>query len=238
MIEARRVRVLIVDDHPMVREIVAIGCSERPSLEVVGGAGDGIEALEQCARFRPDVVVLDLGLPRMDGFEVLVHLRERFPETRVLILSGRADRQAMFESVRLGAHGYLVKTGVVAEIASAVEAVARGTRVFSVHQQRGLHQELGERIRQARRSASLVGALTRREQDVFQCLVGGLNNRAAADRLNISERTVETHLRSLYRKLTVGNRVQALRRAMELKVVNVAEPPQDQWSSGATSSRR
>jgi DNA-binding NarL/FixJ family response regulator len=234
--EEGRVRVLIVDDHPMVREVVAMGCSRRPSLEVVGQAGDGIEALEQCECLRPDVVVLDLGLPGMDGFKVLARIRDRFPATKVMILSGRDDRSAVFESVRLGAHGYLVKTGLVAEIASAVEAVARGTEVFSVHQQQALHAELGDRIRRARRSASLLGELTRREREVLRHLVMGLNTRTTADRLGISQRTVEAHLRGLYRKLGVRNRVQAVRQAADLGLVDVAEPPGEDEDSAATWS--
>ena len=220
--EAEQIRVVIVDDHPMVREIIALACNERASLQVVGQAGDGFEALEECALLRPDVVVLDLGLPGLSGFDVLVRLREQFPSTRVLIVSGRDDRAAVFESVRLGADGFLEKTGSVDEIAAAVEAVGQGTKVFSVDHRRSVHVELGDLIRRSREAASLAARLTRREREILDLLAWGLSTRLMASRLGVSERTAEAHTRSLYRKLGVRGGVQAVHRAAEMNLVKLA----------------
>jgi len=214
-------RVLVVDDHPMVSQIIAIACNERPSLQVVGQAGDGWEALEKCELLHPDVVVLDLGLPGLSGFDVLVRLREQFPSTRVLIVSGRDDRAAVFESVRLGADGFLEKTGSVDEIAAAVEAVGQGTKVFSVDHRRSVHVELGDLIRRSREAASLAARLTRREREILDLLAWGLSTRLMASRLGVSERTAEAHTRSLYRKLGVRSGVQAVHRAAEMKLVKL-----------------
>ena len=219
--EAEQIRVVIVDDHPMVREIVALACNERPSLQVVGHAGDGWEALEQCALLDPDVVVLDLGLPGLSGFDVLVRLREQFASIRVLVVSGRDDPAAVFESVRLGADGYLEKTGSVDEIAAAVEAVGQGTKVFSVDHRRSVHVELGDLIRRSREAASLAARLTPREREILDLLAWGLSTRLMASRLGVSERTAEAHTRSLYRKLGVRSRVQAVHRAAEMNLVKL-----------------
>lgn len=219
-----RIRVLVVDDHPMVSQIVAIACDARPSLQVVGQAGDGWGALEQCELLHPDVVVLDLGLPGLSGFEVLVRLRAQFPSTRVLIVSGRDDRAAIFESVRLGADGYLEKTGSVDEIAAAVEAVGQGTKVFSVDHQRAVRVELGDLVRRSRLAASLAGQLTRREREILDLLALGFSTRLIASRLGISERTAEAHTRSLYRKLGVRSRLQAVHRAAEMNLLKLAGP--------------
>jgi DNA-binding NarL/FixJ family response regulator len=219
---AELIRVLVVDDHPMVREIVALACNERASLQVVGQARDGWEALEQCELLHPDVVVLDLGLPGLSGFDVLVRLREQSPSTRVLIVSGRDERAAIFESVRLGADGYLEKTGSVDEIAAAVEAVGQGTKVFSVDHRRAVHVELGDLITRSRQAASLAARLTRREREILDLLAWGLSTRLMASRLGVSERTAEAHTRSLYRKLGVRSGVQAVHRAAEMKLVKLA----------------
>ena len=215
------IRVLVVDDHPMVRQIVAMACDDRPSLRVVGHAGDGWEALEQCALLHPDVVVLDLGLPGLSGFEVLVRIREESPSTRVLVVSGRDDPAAVFESVRLGADGYLEKTGSVDDIAASVEAVGQGTKVFSVDHQRAVRGQLGDLVRRSRRAASLAARMTRREREILELLAAGLSTRLIASRLGVSESTAEAHSRSLYRKLGVRNRVEAVHRAAQMRLVKL-----------------
>jgi DNA-binding NarL/FixJ family response regulator len=217
----REIRVLIVDDHPMVREIIAMACGERAALRVVGRAADGFEALERCAEVAPDVVVLDLGLPGISGFEVLVRLRELLPSTRVLIISGRDDQATVFKSVRLGAAGYLGKTNSMEEIAAAVEAVGQGTEVFSLHHQRAVRAELGDLIRRARRGANLAARLTRRERETLGLIADGLSTRQMANRLGVSERTVEAHVRTLYRKLGVRSRVQAVGVAAHWNLVSL-----------------
>ena len=221
MREIRQIRVLIVDDHPMVREIIAMACEERAALRVVGRAADGFEALERCAELVPDVVVLDLGLPRISGFDVLVQLRELFPSTRVLVISGHDDQATVFKSVRLGAAGYLGKTNSVEEIAAAVEAVGQGTEVFSLHHQRAVRAELGALIRRARRGANLAARLTPRERETLRLIATGLSTRQMAKRLGVSERTVEAHVRTLYRKMGVRTRVQAVSAAAHMNLVSL-----------------
>jgi DNA-binding NarL/FixJ family response regulator len=189
----------------------------------VGQAGTGFEALAQCADLRPDVVVLDLGLPGLTGFDVLVRLRAELPSTRVVIISGRDDRAAVFQSVRLGAAGFLVKTGSVGEIVAAVEAVGQGTEVFTVDHQRAVHAGLSDLIGRTREAARMAGRLTRREREILDLITTGLTNRGMANRLGVSERTVEAHTRGLYRKLGVRTRLQAVRLAAQLNFVTIVD---------------
>jgi DNA-binding NarL/FixJ family response regulator len=216
-----KIRVLVVDDHPMVRDIIALACRERPRLRVVGEAGDGIEALELARNLRPDVIVLDLGLPRLHGFDVIRLLREEGLPVRILVVSAREDGAAVFAASRLGADGYLDKTGSVTEVAAAVEAVAAGTRVFSGEHERGAHDVLREIARRSREAARLGSSLTPREGQVLELIARGLTTRQAASRLGVSDRTVETHVGNIYEKLDVRTRVQAVRRATAFRLIDL-----------------
>jgi DNA-binding NarL/FixJ family response regulator len=217
----RPARVLIVDDHPVVREVVALACGERPALEVVGEASDGPEALEKCRCLDPDVMVLDLGLPSMSGFDVMMELRAEGHPVRVLVLTGRGDQAAVFQSLQLGASGFLVKTCSVRDIAAAVEAVAGGTQVFSLDHQQAAHSELRALARRTRRASAALATLTPREVEVLEMIALGYTSRQMGSRLGIAERTVTTHIGHLYMKLGVQSRVQALHCAAELGVVDL-----------------
>lgn len=216
-------RVLIVDDHPMVRDIIRLACSDRSELEVIGEAGTGPEALDKCRTLSPDVLVLDLGLPGISGLDVIRQLRREESALRILVVSGRGDRSAIFESARVGADGYLEKTGSVQDIAAAVEAVASGTQVFSVDHQRIAHEVLGELARKSREAAFMVSSLTRRERQILQLIAQGLTSRQMASTLGVSQRTVETHVANLYDKLDVRTRVQAVHRGIELGLIVMGE---------------
>jgi DNA-binding NarL/FixJ family response regulator len=215
------VRILIVDDHPLIRQIIRLGCEGRPDLEIVGEAADGHQALAMARELQPDVVVLDLVIPGMDGFEVASRLRANGSAARILIVSAHGERGIVFEALRLGAAGFLEKTASVDEIVAAVVAVAGGTEVFSVEHERSAQARLGELARAARSAARAAATLTARERQVLQLIVEGLTSRQVATRLQLSERTVETHIANLYRKLDVRTRVQALHRAASLGLVDL-----------------
>jgi DNA-binding NarL/FixJ family response regulator len=214
-------RVLIVDDHPMVRDMIRAGCQDRPTLEIVGEAGTGSDALDAIERLRPDVVVLDLILPDSDGFEVLRQIRSRAGDVRILVLSNRDDGEAVFESMRLGANGYLEKTMSLDAVLDAMEAVGRGEDVFAATHEQLAHSHLSHLARRARAAASAATMLTPRELDVLQLIANGLTARQIASRLNISPRTVETHIAKLYEKLGVRTRIQAIQRAAALGLIDL-----------------
>jgi DNA-binding NarL/FixJ family response regulator len=220
--ESLRVRVVTVDDHPVIRDVVRLACSGHPRLEVVGEAASGREALEVCLRERPDVLVLDLILPDFDGFEVVRRLRMQGVDPKVLVVSARTDEGALFEARRLDIAGYLEKTAFAQRVAEAIEAVADGQRVFGAEQDRAAVERLGAMVREARERSRVVGALTRRELEVLHLAALGLTNGQMATRLGISARTVESHLAGLFRKLGARTRAEAVARALALGLLEMA----------------
>jgi DNA-binding NarL/FixJ family response regulator len=216
-------RVLVVEDHAVIRGVVRLACEHSEGLEVVGEAVDGESALEACRDLRPDVVVLDLWLPGdVQGFDVARHIRAEGLPIRILVLTGRGDDQAVFDSIRAGADGFLEKTEGIRYVADALRRVARGDRVFTPEHERVALAALGRLARKARQSSDALDDLTPRELEVLRHLGAGLSVKQVASRLHVSPRTVETHLSRLYRKLGAQNRVQALSRAASLGLIDVA----------------
>jgi DNA-binding NarL/FixJ family response regulator len=218
------IRVLIVDDHPMVRDMIRLGCQERPNLEIVGEAGTGAEALESAQRLDPDLIVLDLILPGLDGFEVIRRLRAVSDSVRILVLSNREDAQAVFETMRLGANGYFEKTASLTALLDAMEAVGRGEEAFTAAHEQLAHSRLSELARRARAAARAAAMLSPRELEVARLIAEGLTVRQIGSRLNISPRTVDTHISKLYDKLGVRTRIQAIQRAAALGLVDLTTP--------------
>ena len=216
-----RFRVLIVDDHPILRNVVRMACEASAILEVVGEAADGERALEAHAELRPDVVVLDLILPGVDGIEVARRMKAERPGTRILVLTGRTDGGAVLAAMRAGVDGFLVKTSGVRDIASAIERVGRGERVFAPEQERRALQELGRLVRETRWRTRAEALVTEREREVLQLLARGLTMQQAARRLGISPRTVESHVTKIYRKLGADSRVQAISKAAGLGLIDL-----------------
>jgi DNA-binding NarL/FixJ family response regulator len=215
-------RVLVVEDHPLLRSIIRIACEQTPGLEMVGELDDGSTALEACRELSPDVVLLDLSLPgELQGLDLARAIRSEGLPVRILILTARTDQEALFESVIVGVEGYLEKASGVRVIADALSRVAGGERVFTQAQVRGAVAELSRRARQAREQPDAPANLSAREIEVLEHAARGFTVGQVARRLQISPRTVETHLGNAYRKLGVGNRVQALARASELGLIKI-----------------
>jgi DNA-binding NarL/FixJ family response regulator len=214
-------RVLIVEDHPVLRNVIRISCESSPRLEVVGEVATGAEALEAYEAHRPELVLLDLTLPDMDGLDVARHLRRTVPRPRILVLTGRSDDETVFESIRAGVDGYLEKTAGIRFITTALERLAAGERMFTLEQERAAIAGLGRLARRSREASDLQPTITPRELEILRSLSGGLTMRQAATRLGVSTRTVEAHVAKLYRKLGASNRVQALARATDLGLIQL-----------------
>lgn len=215
-------RVLVVEDHAVIRGVIRLACEHAYGLEVIGEVETGEEALERCRADRPDVIVLDLALPGpLQGLDVARALRAEDNPVRILILTGSSDDQTLFESIRIGIEGYLQKTVGVRFIADALRRVARGERVFSRDQERVMLAQLGRLARQTRAASGAKSNLTEREIEILEYVAVGLTVKQVASRLGLSPRTVETHLAKLYRKLGVRNRVQALSRAASLGLIDL-----------------
>ncbi len=215
------VRVLIVDDHPVLRGGVRLACDGSERLEVVGEAARGEDALDACRRLRPDVVVLDLRLPGMSGLEVARRIREERLPTKILAFTGSTDDHTIFECMRVGADGFIEKSASILTIVDAIEYVATGGRVFTSTQEACAMAELRRMARLARQTARPTASLTRREVEVLQLVAKGHTIQQAASRLGVSPRTVESHIGSLYRKLGVETRVQALAVAARMELIDV-----------------
>lgn len=215
-------RVLIVEDHAVIRGVIRLACEEAPGLEVVADVGDGESGLEACRSLRPDLLVLDLSLPgAVQGLDVARQVRAEGLPIRILVLTGRADDRILFESIRAGVDGFLEKSAGVQDIADALLRIARGERVFTAAQERAAVAELGRMIRGVRRTSPGERDLTPRETEVLAYLSLGLPVKQVATRLGLSPRTVETHIANIYKKLDVANRVQAVSRAASLGLIDI-----------------
>ena len=220
---AQAARVLVVEDHPVLRGVVRLACEHTPGLELAGEVEDGRQALDAVGRLHPDVVVLDLSLPgELQGLDVARRIRADGEGARILILTGRNDERTVFESIRAGADGFLEKTAGVRFIADALLRVAAGERVFTPEQERIAVEELGRLARQAREVSGVRATLTDREIEILELLALGFTVKQVATRLLLSPRTVETHVAKLYRKLGARNRVQAVSRAASLGLIELS----------------
>lgn len=206
------IRVLIADDHAVVREGLRHVLSVQPEFQVVAEAGTGAEAVRLAKSERPDVIVLDISMPDGNGLETLATLRASVPEARVLMLSIHDSARYVLESVRAGAHGYLSKDSTPSELRAAVRALHAGDRYFA--------PAMAARIQGDARDdnadrGSRIAQLTPRERDVLTGIVEGLTNKEIAARLRISSRTVESHRENLMVKLGARNAAALTRLALE-----------------------
>jgi DNA-binding NarL/FixJ family response regulator len=201
---SEQIRVLVVDDHPIVRQGLVAYLGSRDDITVVGEAADGSGAIAAAVRLRPDVVLLDLVMPRMDGVEATRRLRDLVPDVRVLVLTSFAAEDHVVDAVRAGAAGYLLKDVEPADIAAAIRAVHRGDAY--------LHPEAAAHVIAIVHNdghAQALAELTPRERDVLMLIGKGRSNREIARDLTVAEKTVKTHVSSILRKLNVRDRTQA-----------------------------
>ncbi len=204
-----RVTVIVADDHPIYREGIVRAIGERPDLELVGEAADGREALEQIQRLNPEVAVLDIRMPGLDGTQVLSAMRRDGVETEVLFISAFMEPELAYKTVAAGARGYLSKDSSRQEVCEAIITIARGGTALAAEAQAGLAQQIQERERSGGRPQ-----LTGREQEVLRLVAEGLSAPAIAKQIHLSTTTVKSHLHSLYEKLGVSDRAAAVAEGM------------------------
>lgn len=202
-------RVFVSEDHPVYREGLVESIRDRPGLELVGESGDGAQALERIRELRPDLALLDLRLPSLDGIEVLRALAndDETVDTRVLLLSAYSDGALVFEALEAGAAGYISKDAAADEILAAISSAASGETVLSP----GLEQRLA---RQIHRHQSQASDLSAREREIVTLIADGLSSCGIGERLHLSEGTVKTYTRRAFEKLGVSSRAAAIAEAM------------------------
>jgi NarL family two-component system response regulator LiaR len=202
------IQVLIADDHAIVREGLRWLISTEPGMVLVGEAADGIEAVAQARALDPDVILLDLEMPRKGGIEAIGEILESNPSARILVLTSFADDEKVFSAIKGGALGYLMKDSSPAELLRAIRDVYRGEPSLDPTIAQKLLREL-HRTAQHPSPPSDTEQLTGREVEVLKLVAQGLPNKEIADRLVVSERTVRTHVGNILGKLHLANRTQA-----------------------------
>jgi two-component system, NarL family, nitrate/nitrite response regulator NarL len=214
----RVMRVMLVDDHALVRSAVSQALS-APDIEVVGQAGSADEALELAPQLRPDIMLLDIDLPGMNGVQLLRELAPRLPDTKIIMLTVSTSRRDLVDAVRHGAAGYLTKDLSPDALQRSVRGIRHGDLPMSRSMAAQVVAELSSRPQQSSPEGSDpdLATLSRREDEVLRLLAEGLTDREVAKRLVISPRTVETHVSSILRKLGVRNRAEAARRYREAR---------------------
>jgi DNA-binding NarL/FixJ family response regulator len=213
------IRVLVADDHTVVREGIRYVLEREPGFEVVAEAARSADVVALAEQHRPDVAVLDISMPGESGIQVTAQLRQRVPETRILILSMYENAEYVLESVRAGAHGYILKDTAATELRRAVRAVHEGEGFFSPPVASRLTAAVRGELEREQRSGNL-GSLTPREREVLQGIARGLTNKEIAAMLGISHRTVETHRESVMRKLRIRTVAGLTRFALETGLVS------------------
>jgi DNA-binding NarL/FixJ family response regulator len=201
------IEVLLVEDHPVVRAGLEELLSGTDDIEVVGAAGNGAEALEMVAALEPDVVLMDISMPVLDGIEATRQLRASEADVRVLILTSFSDQDGILRALDAGAIGYLLKDAEPDELFRGIRAAAAGESPLAPAAARALLQ--------ARQAGEGPQELTDREREVLALVVQGMSNKLIARRLEISEKTVKTHLTNVYRRIDVVSRVEAVLWAQE-----------------------
>ena len=221
----QRIRVLIVDDHAILRQALHQLLELHPEVEVVGDAGNGREAIAATEKLLPDVVLMDMVMPGLNGVEATRQIRKRFPKTRVLILTGYMEDEQIIAALRAGAAGYVVKRSDTEELLLGIQAVHRGNTYFSAAISDG--DAVNQYLWQAKREDGKAGydLLTSREREVLQLIAEGYSNQRIAQELFISVKTVEAHKAHIMSKLHARNRTDLIRYALRKGLVGIDAPP-------------
>ncbi|MEU1480460.1 response regulator transcription factor [Streptomyces sp. NPDC005760] len=211
--ETKPARVVVADDQTVVREGIVMLLGLLPGIEVVGAAGDGEEAVGLVAELAPDVVLMDLRMPRCDGVEATRRIRAEYPGTQVVVLTTFGDDESLFPALKAGARGYLTKDAGGDEIVRAVHSVLSGDAGLSPSIQRRLLERLSAPEPPQPVSAETPDGLTAREVEVLALIAEGLSNQEIARQLHVSTATVKTHINNLFAKTGIKDRAQAVRYA-------------------------
>jgi len=209
-----KIKLVVVDDHTLFRRGLVGLLSEMPDFEVAGEASDGIEAVPLIGHLRPDLVLMDINMPGMNGVEALRAVRLSDPAQKVLMLTISQNEEDLLGAILAGANGYLLKNAEPEVLRSTIHQVLKGNSVLSPE----ITQKVLMSLRRSQQNSG-QSLLSSREVDVLRCMAKGLTTRQIADALYISENTVKTHIRHILEKFEVNNRAQAVAKGLELKLI-------------------
>ncbi len=207
-------RVLIVDDHDLVREGICKLLELYDDIEIVGEAGDGLDTVTKVRELSPELVLLDLNMPRMDGITTIRKIKEINPDVKVLILTIHDGEEYVYEVIRAGAEGYIQKDIKPEELRESIERVINGEKVFP--------RAVEDQVSESAASSSQLEELSTREQEVMELLAKGMSNRNIAETLFISEKTVKNHVSNILKKLSVNDRTQAVILSLKMGLVKLS----------------
>ena len=218
MTTAEAIRVVLVDDHDLLRRGMKTMLTTQGDIEVVGEASDGSEAMKTVESTDPDVVLIDVVMPNKDGIEATREIKSAFPNIGVVVLSGHDEHRFVFDALKAGASGYLLKTAELEEVVATVKSAAQGEGKLDA----GLASRFLSEFQEYQKAdvANAYQPLTPREREILKLMSQGLPNKTIARRLSISERTVTTHVANIYSKMHVNNRVSAIQEAMRRRILD------------------
>ncbi|MCR2043070.1 response regulator [Anaerosalibacter massiliensis] len=203
------ITVMIVDDHVLLREGLKQILDLEKDIDVIEQAGDGEEAVEKALEYSPDVILLDINMPKMNGIEVLRRFKDLGILSKVIMLTIHDDREYLFETIKIGANGYILKDSDADSLIKAIRDVNNGKTYIQPSVASMLIEEINSKEKEVNGDLLKIEALTKREYEVLTLVAEGLNNREIAERLFISEKTVKNHVSNIFKKIDVNDRIQA-----------------------------
>ncbi len=212
-----KIRILVVDDHPVVREGIASMLERQSDMEVIGEADNGAVAVEKCLVNSPDIVLMDLRMPTMDGVEAMRRISEKQPDVRFIVLTTFDNDDYIFKGIEAGARAYLLKDAPREELFRAVRAVHRGESLINP----SVASKVLNRFAVLSKQAQPPELLSEREMEVLRLMATGAANKTIAAQLCISESTVKTHVQSIFQKLDVNDRTEAVTHALQRGIITL-----------------
>jgi len=211
------IKLLIVDDHPVVREGIGAMLKREPDFKIVGEASNGLEAVEQARELSPDVILMDLRMPEMDGVEAITRIKEAKPEVKFIILTTYSDDEYIFKGIAAGARAYLLKDAPREELFKAIRAVYRGESLI----QPVVASRVLDKLAELSRKNPGAETLSEREVEVLRLMAKGVSNSNIAEELSITQSTVKTHITSIFQKLNVTTRTEAVTTALKRGIIQL-----------------
>ena len=217
MCEGKTLRIFIADDHPLFRVGLRLSLNQKRNIEVIGEAENGFSAVEKILNDRPDLALIDVDMPGLSGIGAIRILRKAMPEMKIVVLSTYDDDHYVRDSITAGADGYVLKNIDIDALAKVIVSFCKGETVISAYL---LNLVMDNHVKGATEEKSASPRLTIREKEVLRYLTEGKGNKAIADRLYISTETVKSHIKNIFKKLNVTNRVEAVRVVMDQKILD------------------